>query len=71
MTKAKRKYLLWDARACGAVGTDGADCLACCNSDKEARSWCGEFGAMACYSYQMSADGKEAVDEHWEWDYRS
>lgn len=62
-----RKYILYDARACGDAGTDDASVLVACGSNKEAKSYRGDFGAMACYSY--ATDGGELTDERWEWDY--
>ncbi len=42
-------YILYDARAQGAQGTDDAQVFVSCVSMKEAKRWRGEFGAMACY----------------------
>lgn len=72
MNPKKREYILYDARACGGAGTDDATVLVACNSNKEAESYKGDYGAMACYSYavEKGADGKRMlVDEQWEWDY--
>ncbi len=67
----KRIWILYDSRACGAVGTDDALVLVACDSEKEAKSYCGDYGAMACYSYaEVKRDGKNILeDEKWEWDY--
>jgi hypothetical protein len=66
-----RIYLLFDARACGGVGTDRAVCVYIAESEQEARSRQDDFGAVACYSYaQMKGDEKTHLkDEQWEWDY--
>jgi hypothetical protein len=71
-----RVYLLYDARACGDCGQNGPPdeslVLVACESDHEARSYAGDFGDMACYSYRErpGSRGKtEAVDERWEWDW--
>lgn len=68
----KRLWILYDSRACGGVGTDNAVVLVACDSNKEAQSYKGEYGSMACYSYKIEkrSNGKEyLVDEQWEWDY--
>lgn len=64
----ERRYLLYDGRACGQQDTDFATVLVACESDKEARSYKGEYGDMACYSYEITENG-DLVDEQWEWDY--
>ena len=63
----KRSYILYDSRACGVQGTEDACVLVSCESDEEAQSHKGDFGSMACYSYEIK--GNELVDERWEWDY--
>lgn len=65
----KRTWILYDSRACGAQGTEDASVLVVCGSEGEARSWCGQFGAMACYSY--AKDGGDLTDERWEWDWKN
>lgn len=62
-----RLWILYDSRACGDSGTDDASVLVSCQSNKEAKSYKGDFGSMACYSYEIK--GKNLVDEQWEWDY--
>ena len=62
-----RKYILYDSRACGAVGTDDAAVIVFCDSNKEAKSYKGQYGAMACYSYRENENMLD--DEKWEWDY--
>lgn len=71
-----RVYLLFDGRACGDCGQDGPPdesvCLVACESDREARSYAGDFGDMACFSYAERRRGRrnaELVDERWEWDW--
>ena len=59
-----RTYILYDARAI-AEGTDNASVLVACESNREAKSYRGMFGAMACYSY-ADADGILS-DERCEW----
>lgn len=62
-----RSFVLYDSRACGSQGTEEASVLVCCESNREAKSYKADFGAMACYSYRV--DGKNLVDEQWEWDW--
>ena len=66
-----RIWILYDGRACGGVGTEDAMVLVACTSEKEAKSYKGDFGDMACYSYsEIVENGKNMlVDEKWEWDY--
>lgn len=66
---SKRAYILYDSRTCGAVGTDDATVLVFCDSNKEAKSYKGEYGIMACYSYEMKDNTLQ--DEKWEWDYQN
>ncbi|MCI0537689.1 MAG: hypothetical protein L0Z50_20945 [Verrucomicrobiales bacterium] len=63
-----RKYVIYDARACGGQGTDQARLCDVADSNTEARR-ChqGIYGAVACYSYRVN--GKKLVDERWEWDW--
>jgi hypothetical protein len=63
----KRIWILYDSRACGGVGTGDASVLVACDSNKEAKSYKGKFGGMACYSYEVN--GKILQDQKWEWDY--
>lgn len=63
-----RLYILYDSRACGAQGTEDASVLEACEDDADARSACGDYGAMACYSYAHGPDST-LVDEKWEWDW--
>jgi hypothetical protein len=65
--KGRRLYILYDGRACADNGTEDASVLVACGSNGEAKSYCGEFGQMACYSYRE--DNGTMVDERWEWDY--
>lgn len=62
-----RVYILYDARACGGRGTNGAAVLEMCFTMAAAREAEGDYGTMACYSYAMN--GKPLEDEKWEWDY--
>lgn len=63
----KRTWILYDGRACGGQGTEDASVLVCCGSNQEAKSYRGEYGDMACYSY--AEKGTELTDERWEWDW--
>lgn len=66
--KAKKTWILYDGRACGGLSsTDDAAVLVACDSNKEAKSYKGQYGTMACYSYKHK--GRELVDEQWEWDW--
>lgn len=65
---ADRLFILYDSRACGAQGTEEASVLVACEDNKEARSYCGDYGAMACYSY-AHGDSGTLIDEQWEWDW--
>lgn len=63
----KRTYILYDSRASDGMGTDDASVLMVCESNQEAKSYRGEFGGMACYSY--ADDDKELTDERFEWNW--
>jgi hypothetical protein len=41
--------------------------VACSGGDREARTYAGDYGSMACYSYKD--DGKNLTDQRWEWDW--
>lgn len=67
-----RLWILYDGRAC--VGfTDDATVLVSCDDDEEARTYAGNYGDMACYSYRVEkVQGKkpdELMDERWEWNW--
>jgi hypothetical protein len=62
-----KMYVLYSEKACGNRGTEHAVVFVSCDSMKEAKSYKGQFGSMACYSYDKE-DGK-LVNERWEWDY--
>lgn len=63
-----RKYLLYDARACGDAGTDDAACLGIADSLKEARRDARDLG-YDCAIYSCAIDGNTLIDERWEEDY--
>jgi hypothetical protein len=65
--KEKRIYILYDSRAADGLGTDEASVLVVCETERQARSQCGEFGGMACYSYRD--EGGELTDERHEWNW--
>lgn len=67
MAKHKRVYILYDDRAADGLGTSDASVLVVCEDEQEAREYCGEFGAMACYSYRE--DGENLIDERHEWNW--
>lgn len=52
----KRLYLIFDGRACGCMDSDpwetGAVVLDTADSLKEAKKLCGDYGDMACFSYE-------------------
>jgi len=62
-----KMWILYDGRACGNAGTDDASVLVACDSAKEADVYKGDYGSMACYSYDI-VDGK-LVNRQWEWDW--
>jgi len=62
-----RTYILYDDRAADGAGTENASVLVACESNREAKSYRGDFGGMACYSYEEK-DG-ELVDEQFEWNW--
>ena len=62
-----RTYILYDDRAADGCGTGDASVLVVCESEKEAHTYEGEFGGMACYSY--AEEGKNLVDERFEWNW--
>jgi len=57
-------FILYDSRACGDSGNGEASILVSCDDDKEARSYAGDYGDMACYRY----DEKNQSDL-WQWDW--
>ncbi len=67
METEKRTYILWDSQAADGFGTEEASVFVVCDSEDEALSYCGHFGAMACYSYRD--DGDTLTDERFEWDW--
>lgn len=68
----ERTYILYDSRAC-AGDTEDASVLVACESDEEAHSYEGDYGAMACFSYAIKEtpgdDPNELVDERFEWNW--
>ncbi len=62
----KKMYILYDGRAC-AGDSDEASVLVACDSNEEAKSYKGEYGQMACFSYDIS--GKDLINEQHEWNY--
>lgn len=65
-------FILYDARACGDGDTDEATIFVSCDSMKEAKGYKGDYGAMACFSYDIipkEGERGELVNETWEWDY--
>jgi hypothetical protein len=66
----EKKYILYDGIAHAGMGTDNANILCVCSSNKQAKSYKGGFGSMACYSYDVdSKNENELINEQWEWDY--
>ncbi len=66
--KGRRKHwILYDGRASGGPGSDSdaAVVLVSCDSDKEARSYAGDYGDMACYTYD-----EQTQEELWLWDWK-
>lgn len=63
---AERTFILYDDRAADG-DTAGATVLVVCSSNKEAKTYRGDFGGMSCYSYQDK--GGELVDETLEWNW--
>ena len=63
----QRVWILYDGRAAHGMGTDNASVLVCCSSNREAQSYKGDFGGMACYSYRD--DGEYLTDEQYEWNW--
>ena len=59
-----KHWILYDGRACGDAGNDSAVVLVSCDSDKEARSYAGQYGEMACYVYD-----EETQEDRWLWDW--
>ena len=64
--KEQRTYILYDSRACGG-DTEDASVLVCCESNREACEYKGDYGPMACFSYRR--DGRNLVDERFEWNW--
>lgn len=73
-----RKYLLYDGRAAFTASPEEffeLPVLASCDSDKEARSYAGDLGAMTCYSYPLykrEGDNPDIIKEEdarheWNW----
>lgn len=63
----RRVYILFDSRAADGMGTDDSSVLVVCDSDDEAKSYRGDFGAMACYSYRK--ENNQLSDEQFEWNW--
>jgi len=63
--KRRKLWIVWDARACGGMGTEDAQVMVSCDSLEEARSYRGDYGTMAAiYSYDVN-DRNELVNEEW------
>jgi hypothetical protein len=64
---APRFYIIYDGRACGAQGTDGASVLFAVGEDRtEAVEAMAMYGQCALYSYAQA--GRTLSGERWECD---
>ena len=52
---SEKKYILYDGRAV-SMGTDEASVLEVCDSLKEAKHACKEYGDAAVYEYDLVAE---------------
>ena len=69
MARRRRKlYIVYDGRACGDQGTDDAMVMVSCDSLEEARSYNGDYGQVAIYSYDIYARN-QLKNERWVEDY--
>ena len=68
----KRKYILYDDRACGG-STDDASVLEMCDTNEEACEAKGKHGNMACFSYDilktLNGQPDRLINEEFEWNY--
>jgi hypothetical protein len=66
---SNRLYILFDSRAAtgDVADLEGTAVLVVCESESQARSFAGEYGGMACWSYAKS--GKVLTDPQWEWNW--
>ena len=59
----KKVYLTFDGRACGCMDSDpwdtGAIVLETSDSLEEAKEACGDYGDMACFSYEEEIVNEE------------
>jgi hypothetical protein len=63
-----KKYILFDDRASDPLaGTVDAAVLVVCDDKKEALDYRGDFGGMACYSYDD--EGGQLTNEQFEWNW--
>lgn len=65
--KNTRLFILYDDRAADGLGAAEASVLVACGSNREAKSYRGDFGGMACYSYRD--EGGKLSDERFEWNW--
>lgn len=67
-----RTFILFDDRAADGSGTEDASVLMVCEDNEEALDCRGDYGAMACYSYEVKKtpdQSDELVDEQFEWNW--
>ncbi len=62
--RSRIHWILYDGRACDGKGSGNASVLVFCDDDAEARTYAGDFGDMACYSYN-----EKTQEERWEWNW--
>jgi len=71
---SKRIFILYDDRAAApGSNTDDASVLEVCESNEEALEARGDYGGMACYSYDVKKmpDGQtdHLINEQFEWNW--
>ena len=71
--RPRTHWILYDARACDGKGSGDASVLVTCGNDAEARTYAGDYGDMACYSYTPEeghdSGPRTVFDERWEWNW--
>lgn len=71
--RPRTHWILYDGRACDGKGSGDASVLVSCDDDAEARTYAGDYGDMACYSYTPEeghdSGPRTVFDERWEWNW--
>lgn len=57
-------FVVYDGRACGGRGTDRAQVMVACETLEEARSFNGDFGEVAIYSYEDDGSNEKWIEDY-------